>query len=83
MGPFNNYTLAYISWVVLKLKIFSFTKGFFPPLPIPIIFFINDNMKQYLNLLEDVRTSHVRRKMDRGPHHVTSFGDMSKNMLVN
>lgn len=40
-------------------------------------------MEQYLNLLEDVRTSHVRRRMDRGPHHVKSFGDMSKNMLVN
>jgi hypothetical protein len=40
-------------------------------------------MEQYLNLLEDVGISHVRKRMDRGPHLVKSFGDMFKNMLVN
>lgn len=45
MGPFNNFTSMYISWVVLKLKNFSFIKNQVLSSPIPIIFFVGDNAK--------------------------------------
>ncbi len=82
MAPFNNFTSMYISWVVLKLRNFSFTKNQVLSLPIPIIFFVGGNMEQYLNLLNDVRIVCARTRMNKGLQHDDS-DDMSTSKLVN
>jgi hypothetical protein len=82
MGPFNNFTSTYISWVVLKLKNFSFTKNQVLSLPMPIIFFVCDNMEQYLSLLDDVRIFCAKTRMNKELQH-DDFHDMSTSKLVN
>jgi hypothetical protein len=81
MGPFNNFTSTYISWVVLKLKNFSFTKNQVLSLPSQS-YFCWFNVEQYLSLLDDVRIVCARTRMNKGLQH-DDFHDMPTSKLVN